>query len=85
MSHNKKENAGEPTKIVYYCKDCEKIVKAQKITPRKLKFKCQVCQGKNVSFGTEKSIKNHYRIKDNVIEEDGADKGKDGEADSKKE
>ena len=54
-----------PEKICFYCKDCEKIVKVKKVSTRKYIFKCTECQKNNVSFGTEKSIKNHYRIKDN--------------------
>ena len=51
------------TGIVFYCKDCEKIVQ---VTPvgRKFVYKCNTCKTKNVAFGTEKSIKNFFHIKD---------------------
>ena len=94
MNNKKKAETeeSEAVKIVYYCKDCEKIVKARKFSPRTLKFQCIECKGMNVSFGTEKSIKNHYRIKDEIlIEEDGKskeekteNKNKKGKVDEKK-
>lgn len=49
------------TKIVFYCKDCEKIVKGIKVG-RKYVYKCPFCSTKNVAFGTEKSIKNFYNV-----------------------
>lgn len=52
-----------PEGIVCYCKDCEKIVIAAPVG-RKFAYRCTVCQTKNVAFGTEKSIKNFYRIKE---------------------
>jgi hypothetical protein len=49
--------------IVYFCKDCEKLVD---VTPlgRKFVYKCNICKTKNVAFGTEKSIRNFFHIKD---------------------
>ena len=55
-------DTGTPARIVYYCRDCEKIVKPKRIG-KKLKFGCSECGGSNISFGSEKSIKNYYRIK----------------------
>lgn len=50
--------------ILYYCKDCEKIVDAQKVG-RKYVFRCPICKTKNVAFGTEKSLNNFFHIDDN--------------------
>lgn len=50
-------------RIVFYCKDCEKIVDGQKVG-RKYVYKCPVCHTKNVAFGTEKSIKSFYHLGD---------------------
>ena len=44
------------TRIVFFCKDCEKIVDGVKIG-RKYVYKCPLCSTKNVAFGTEKSIR----------------------------
>lgn len=49
--------------IHYYCKDCEKIVDAQKVG-RKYVFRCPICKTKNVAFGTEKSLTNFFHLKD---------------------
>lgn len=56
------EETGLPTKIVYYCNDCEKMVKPKRVG-KKLKFSCEECKGNNVSFGSEQSIASYYRIK----------------------
>lgn len=47
--------------IVFYCKDCEKVVKTKPVG-RKFVYKCGICGTKNVAFGTEKSIVNYYRV-----------------------
>lgn len=49
--------------IVFYCKDCGKIVEAAKVGKRYV-YSCNVCGTKNVAFGTEKSIKSFFRIKE---------------------
>ena len=50
-------------KIVFYCKDCERIVGAVK-EARRYVYHCKECKTKNVAFGTEKSIKNFYHVKE---------------------
>ena len=52
-----------PKAMVFYCKDCKKVVDAVPVG-RKFAYKCSVCQTKNIAFGSIKSIKNFYRIKD---------------------
>jgi len=54
--------------IVFYCKDCEKIVDASKFGKRYV-YTCKICGTKNVAFGTEKSIKNFFRIPEEKKEE----------------
>lgn len=49
--------------IVFFCKDCDKIVDATSVG-NKFVYRCNICKTKNVAFGTEKSIKNFYHIKD---------------------
>lgn len=49
--------------IVYYCKDCAKIVEARQLG-RKYVFICPVCKTKNVAFGTEQSIGNFFHLED---------------------
>lgn len=60
-------DTGEPAKIIYYCRDCEKLVKPKRIG-KKLRFTCDECKGNNVAFGSEQSIASFYRIK-NIKEE----------------
>lgn len=48
-------------RIVFYCKDCEKIVEGVKVG-RKYVYRCPVCKTKNVAFGTEKSIRSFYHV-----------------------
>lgn len=49
--------------IVFYCKDCERIVEARK-DGRKYVYKCKDCGTKNVAFGTQRSIKNFFHIEE---------------------
>lgn len=49
--------------VVYYCKDCEKIVDADQVG-RKYVFRCRICKTKNVAFGTEKSIRSYFHVED---------------------
>ncbi|MFC1749341.1 hypothetical protein ACFL2V_11100 [Pseudomonadota bacterium] len=49
--------------IVYYCKDCEKVVDTKPVG-RKFVYKCAICGTKNVAFGTEKSVTNYYRVEE---------------------
>lgn len=55
------DKEGLPVKIIYYCRDCQKLVLPKRVG-KKLRFNCTECKGKNVSFGPEKSIRNYYRI-----------------------
>lgn len=51
-----------PAKLVFFCKKCEELVEAKQ-TKKKFTFRCPKCKKNEVAFGTEESIKNHYRIK----------------------
>lgn len=53
-----------PPTVVCYCKDCEKIVEGVPVG-HKFAYKCPICHTKNVAFGSEKSIRNFYHIKEN--------------------
>ncbi|MBI2638200.1 hypothetical protein HYW83_01280 [Candidatus Peregrinibacteria bacterium] len=57
----KEDQKIEAVRIVFYCKDCEKIVDGVKVG-RKYVYRCPLCQTKNVAFGTEKSIKSFYHV-----------------------
>jgi Zn finger protein HypA/HybF involved in hydrogenase expression len=51
----------EISPIVFYCKDCEKLVKVIK-KDKSLKFYCKECNGKNISYGTRKSLEKFYNL-----------------------
>jgi len=53
--------------IVFYCKDCEKIVEVDRVG-KKFVYRCRECKTKNVAFGTEKSIVNYFHVKDKTQE-----------------
>ena len=54
------------TGVVFYCKDCEKIVTVSPVG-RKFVYRCNICKTKNVAFGSPKSIKNFYRLPDEIL------------------
>lgn len=56
------DEMGLPAKILYYCRDCKKLVTPKRIG-KKLSFRCGECDKDQVSFGTESSIRNFYNIK----------------------
>ena len=47
--------------IVFYCKDCQAIVPAEK-KGKGLKFVCPKCSRDNIAIGTQKSIENYYHL-----------------------
>lgn len=49
--------------MVWYCKDCEKAVQVSRVG-KKYTYQCLECKSKNVCFGTDKSIKNFFHIKE---------------------
>ena len=55
------EETGIPAKIIYFCRDCERITKPKRIG-KKFKFSCTECNGNNVAFGSEKSIHKYYKL-----------------------
>lgn len=51
--------------IVFYCKDCKKIVEAERLAPtkkQKVKFKCNECNSKNIFYGTKRGIEAYFHI-----------------------
>ncbi len=49
------------TGVVFYCKDCERIVTARQVG-RRFVYSCDICRTKNVAFGTEKSIRSYFHF-----------------------
>ena len=44
--------------VVYYCKDCKKIVVA---VQKRKKIYCPLCNSNSLAMGTERSIMNYYK------------------------
>jgi phage FluMu protein Com len=65
LADAKRTSAEERGAIAFYCHECQKIVAGVKIGAKYL-YKCPTCNGKNVAWGTEASIKSHYRIKESM-------------------
>lgn len=61
------ETSSVDMRIVFYCKDCQRIVDANKL-PTRYVYRCGPCGTKNVAFGTEKSIRSYYHVKDEAPE-----------------
>jgi len=61
------EGTGQPSKIMYFCQDCKKLITPSRIGKR-LRFACTECKGENVAFGTEKSLRLFYHIPEGSIE-----------------
>ncbi|MBN2096639.1 hypothetical protein JW752_04585 [Candidatus Peregrinibacteria bacterium] len=55
------DETGLPTKILYYCLDCKRLVAPKRIG-KKFQFSCTECKGKNVAFGSASSLANYYKI-----------------------
>lgn len=51
------------TGIVFYCKDCGRLVETNRCG-RKYVYKCKICNTKNVAFGTLRSIRSFFHIKE---------------------
>lgn len=47
--------------IVFFCHDCRKFVETDRPDPKKMRFICQTCKGKKISYGTEESLREHYK------------------------
>jgi Zn finger protein HypA/HybF involved in hydrogenase expression len=60
----KRENFDpERGNVAFYCKDCTKIVETERKNPQWYTFLCKLCGGKNIAIGTEKGLKENYKIK----------------------
>ncbi len=55
--------AEEESQIVFYCKDCQKLVEDPVRKGKKYEYNCPVCQGYRVSFGTKESLMDFFHIK----------------------
>lgn len=59
----KSRPTGLPENIVFYCKDCEKIGEVTRVGSRYV-YTCNVCDTKNVAFGTLRSISRFFHLEE---------------------
>ncbi len=59
------EQENKPTSnIVFFCRDCQKVVAKPEKVGAKYIYKCSVCKGDDVAFGTKKSICDYFHLKE---------------------
>jgi Zn finger protein HypA/HybF involved in hydrogenase expression len=54
--------------ILFYCKTCKKVIVDPKKHPKKYEYKCPVCSGFKVVFGSKEAITGFFSIKDSMLE-----------------
>lgn len=62
MADKKEEKSGP--NILFFCRECQHIVKEPKKVGNKYVYKCPDCKTDNVAFGTKKSICSYFRLKE---------------------
>lgn len=55
--------SNERGKVSFYCKDCRKIVEAERPNTKWYTFICPECKWKNITVWTEEWLKSNYKIK----------------------
>lgn len=63
------EKKSEIPGILFFCRECQKLVKEPKKVANKYVYKCPVCSSDNVAFGTRSSICSYFHLKDRDLEE----------------
>lgn len=53
--------------ILFYCRDCDKVVLNPKKNGDKYEYICPVCSGDRVAFGTKHAICDFFNIKDAML------------------
>jgi len=72
------KTTGLPEGIIFFCKDCNKIVSVNRVG-RRYVYTCADCGTKNVAFGTEQSIHSFFHIKEVSQDEESPEKEKEKE------
>lgn len=54
--------------MLFYCRDCQWIVKDPVKHAKKYEYKCPLCKGDRVAFGTGRAVCDYFHIKDSMLE-----------------
>lgn len=52
----------DPKKITFFCKECKEVAEVHR-DGKKYVFNCKKCGGKNVAYGTWKSVADFFHLK----------------------
>lgn len=55
------------SEILFYCRDCNKVVIDPKKKGAKYEYICPICGSDRVAFGTKKAICDFFNIKDAML------------------
>lgn len=53
--------------ILFYCKDCQRVVEDPIKSSQGYIYQCPICKGDRVSFGTKTSICEYFQIKEAAL------------------
>ena len=54
--------------MLFYCRDCQRVVKDPKKKGTKYDYMCPICTTGNVVFGTKEAICDFFHIKEKMLE-----------------
>ena len=60
----KEEKTEHVPNILFFCRDCQKVVTGPKKIGSRYIYQCPICNGKNVAFGTKRSICDYFHLKE---------------------
>lgn len=58
----------ETPAILFFCKDCQKVVLDPIKDPKRYAYRCSTCKSDRVSFGSQRGVADYYHIKEAALE-----------------
>lgn len=58
----------EKTQILFFCRDCQKVVDSPEKQGGKYEYKCPLCHSDKVAFGTRAAVQDFFHIKEAALE-----------------
>lgn len=58
------QEEGQPADLVFYCRNCKKVIEKPERITKTLRFKCPECGQDRVSFGGRESVQNYYKLRE---------------------